>query len=80
MSYSFATPWTVARQAPLSMEFLRQHYWSELPFASAGDLPDPGIDPVSPAWQADPLPPGSHLGSPNTIVFILKSTIQVLPA
>ena len=79
MSYSFVTPWTIGCWAPLSMEFLRQDYWSELPFASAGDLPDPGIDSVSPAWQADPLPL-SHLGSPNTIVFIPKSTIQVLPA
>ena len=39
----FATPWAVARQAPLSMEFSRQEYWSGLPFLSAGDLPDPGI-------------------------------------
>ena len=39
----FATPWTVAHQAPLSMEFSRQEYWSGLPFSSPGDLPDPGI-------------------------------------
>ena len=45
----FATPWTVARQAPLSMEFSRQEYWNGLPFPSPGDLPDPGIKPVSPA-------------------------------
>ena len=44
-----ATPWTVALQAPLSMEFSRQDYWSGLPFPSPGDLPDPGIKPVSPA-------------------------------
>ena len=43
----FVTPWTVARQAPLSMEFLWQEHWSGLPFPSAGDLPDPGIEPVS---------------------------------
>ena len=43
----FVTPWTVARQAPLSMEFSRQEYWSELPCPSAGDLPTPGIEPVS---------------------------------
>ena len=43
----FATPWTVARQAPLSMGFSRQEYWSGLPFPSPGDLPDPGIKPVS---------------------------------
>ena len=48
----FATPWTVAHQAPLSMEFFKQEYWSGLPFPSPGDLPDPGIKPtflVSPA-------------------------------
>ena len=49
------TPWTVARQAPLSMEFSRQEYWSELPFPSPGDLPDPGIEPGSRALQADSL-------------------------
>ena len=41
----FMTPWTVARQAPLSMGFSRQEYWSELPFSSPGDLPNPGIEP-----------------------------------
>ena len=57
----FATPWTVARQAPLSMGFSRPEYWSGLPFPSPGDLPDPGIKPRSPALQADSLssePPG----------------------
>ena len=44
----FATPLTVAHQAPWSMEFSRQEYWSGLPFPSPGDLPDPGIDPGSP--------------------------------
>ena len=52
----FATPWTVARQAPLSMEFSRQEYWSGLPFASPSDLPYPGIKPRSPALEADALP------------------------
>ena len=50
------TPWTVARQAPLSMGFSRQEYWSELPFPSPGDLPGPGIEPGSPALQANSLP------------------------
>ena len=45
----FATPWTVAYWAPPSMEFSRQVYWSGLPFPSPGDLPDPGIEPRSPA-------------------------------
>ena len=52
----FATPWTVAYQAPLSMEFSRQEYWSGLPFPSPGDLPDLGIEPGSPSLQADSLP------------------------
>ena len=55
------TPWTVARQAPLSTGFPRQEYWSGLPFPSLGDLPDPGIKPGSLAFQADALtsePPG----------------------
>ena len=52
----FATPWTVAHQAPLSMRFSRQGYWSGLPFPSPGDLPDLGIEPGSPALQADSLP------------------------
>ena len=59
----FATPWIVAYQAPLSMGFSRQEYWSGLPFPSSGDLPDPGIEPWSPALQADALtsePPGKH--------------------
>ena len=47
------TPRTVAHQAPLSMEFSRQEYWSGLPFPSPGDLPDPGIEPGSPALQKD---------------------------
>ena len=51
-----ATPWTVAHWAPLSMEFSRQEYWSEEPFLSPGDLPNPGIKPWSPALQADSLP------------------------
>ena len=51
----FATPWTVACQALLSLEFSRQGYWCGLPFPSSGDLPDPGMEPGSPALQADSL-------------------------
>ena len=58
----FATPWTVAHQAPMSMGFSRLEYWSGLPFPSPGDLPNPGFEPRSPALQAaDTLlsePPG----------------------
>ena len=57
----FATPWTVAHQAPPSMGFSRKEYWSRLPFPSPGDLPNPGIEPRSLTLQADALtsePPG----------------------
>ena len=53
VSDSSATPWTVARHAPLSRGFSRQESWSGLPFPPPGDLPDPGIEPGSPAPQAD---------------------------
>ena len=68
----FATLWTVAHQAPLSMGFSRQEYWSGLPFPSPGDLPDPGIEPGSPALQSDALPsepPGTNVN---------KFTINIL--
>ena len=52
----FATPWTRARQAPLSMEFSRQEYWSGFPSPPPGDLPNPGIKPVSPALEGGFLP------------------------
>ena len=50
-----ATSWTVARQAPLSTGFPKQEYWSGLSFPSAGDLPDPRIEPGSPTLKADSL-------------------------
>ena len=67
----FSTPWTVTYQAPPSMGFSRQEYWSGLPFPSPGDLPNPGIEPGAPALQADALtsePPGKPFmteGSPH---------------
>ena len=60
----FVTPWTVALQAPLSMGFSRQEYWSGLPFPSPAVLHDPGIKPRSPTMEVDSLPL-SHLGSPS---------------
>ena len=66
----FATPWTIAYQAPPSMGFSRQEYWSGLPFPSPGDLPNPGIEPGSPALEADALtsePPGKPLRSRPTL-------------
>ena len=62
------TPWTIAYQTPLSMGFSRQEYCSGLPFPSPGDLPNPGIEPGSPALQADALPsepPGKSLHKDN---------------
>ena len=70
----FATPWTVACQAPLSMEFSRQEYWNGLPLPPAGNLPDPGIEPTSPAalaLQADSLPL-SHEESSMKLMLSLK--------
>ena len=67
----FVTPWTVARQAPLSMEFFRQEYWSELPFPSPGDLPNPRIKPMSP----DSLPL-QHLGTPIHCTKTLKDAVK----
>ena len=70
------TPWTVAHQAPPSMEFSRQEYWSGLPFPSPGDLPNPGIEPGSPALWADALssePPGNvRAGINNALSTIYK--------
>ena len=66
MSNSFVTPWTVACQAPLSMGFPRQEYWTGLPFPSPGDLPDPGIKSASPAWQVDSLQPEPQ-GKPHEL-------------
>ena len=70
-------PWTVAHQAPLSMGFSRQEYWSGLPFPSPGDLPDPGIEFRSPTLQADALtsaPPGKPLNT--RIQSLRKPTIE----
>ena len=67
----FATPWTVAYQAPQSMEFSRQEYWSGLLFPSPGDLPNPGIEPRFPGLQADALPsepPGKPIYRLSTII------------
>ena len=75
----YATPWTVARQAPLSMGFSRQEYWSGLPFPSLGDLPEPGIEPGSPTLQADALPsepPGNSRFSQIHVSININSNIE----
>ena len=65
----FATQWTVPRQAPLSMGFSRQEYWSGLPCTPPGDLPDPRIELESPALAGGffTTEPPSHLGSPHKL-------------
>ena len=73
----FATPWTVAHQAPPSMGFSRPEYWSGLLFPSPGDLPDPGVEPRSPALPADALtsePPGKVVDNLDT-----SSLFKLLP-
>ena len=72
-----ATPWSVAQQAPLSVEFSRQEYWSGELFPSPGDLPNPGIKPRSPALQADSSlsePPGKPLYTYTYHVFSIHSS------
>ena len=76
------TLWTVVHQAPLSMEFYRQEYWSGLPFPSLGDLPDPGTEPESPALQAYTLlsePPGKLKTPLGSEVLSLPQLISELP-
>ena len=85
MKSLFATPWTVAHQAPPSMPFSRQEYWSGLPFPSPGDLPDPGIEPRSPALQANAFtyePPGKNQTTAKTwwvktilTIYLIGSTV-----
>ena len=65
-------PWTIAHEAPLSMGFSRQEYWSGLPFLTAEALPNPGIEPVSPAWQTGSLPLAPP-GKPMLLLLLLLS-------
>ena len=77
----FAALWTVAHQAPPSMGFSRHKYWSRLPFPSPGDFPDPGIEPRSPALQADTLtsePPGKPQW--RSLTIIKKKKLSILSA
>ena len=67
------TPWVIVYQAPMSMEFARQRYWSGLPFPSPEDLPDPGIEPKSPALQAAALPSEPLLG------MLLEKSEEITP-
>ena len=75
----FATPWTVAGQAPLSLGFSGQEHWSGLPFPSPGDLPNPGIKPGSPRWQAESLP-SEPTGKPSNVYVSLLLSQVISPS
>ena len=76
----FATPWTVTHQAPLSLGFPRQEYWSGLPCPSPGDLPDPGTEPaplLSPALAGGCLPPGKPQAPPGQHEWLLSYQLRL---
>ena len=73
----FATPWTIAYQAPPFMQFPRQEYWSGLPFPSPGDLPNTGIKPRSPTLQADTLP-SEPPGKPRKTVKGIRNIFRFI--
>ena len=76
VSDSLRPPWTVFHQAPLSMEFSRQEYWSGLPFSSSGNFPNPGIEPRSPALLADSSP-SEPPGKPDDVLrFVFYSDVS----
>ena len=75
MSDSFVTPWVVACQAPLSMGFPRQEYWSGLPFPSPGDLPDPVTEPSSPELAGRSFTTG-HQGIPIYIWYHISNDYE----
>jgi len=72
---TLSTLWTIAYQAPPFMGFSRQESWSRLPFPSPGDLPNPGIEPQSPAMQADTLP-----SEPPRKPILSYATLKMFPA
>ena len=73
MSNYHETPWTLSHQAPLSMGFPRQEYWSGFSFPSPGDILDPGIEPTFPPWQADSLPISNQFYSSDQIRSVTQS-------
>ena len=79
VSDSFGTLWTVAHQAPLSMGFSREEYWNRSLFPSPGDLPNPGINPRSPALHADSLPAEPQEKPKNSGVDSLSLLQPIFP-
>ena len=84
VSDPFATPWTVALQAPLSVGFSRQEYWSGVPFPPPADLPNPGIEPGAPVLQADFFLPSEpwwvrekHKYSPHTPTYCQNKCLTI---
>ena len=73
----FATPWTIAHQAPLSKGLSQQEYWSGSPFSPPGDLPNPGIKPASPALAGGFFYHLNHPGSSNTIIHDVKNKTKI---
>ena len=74
----FATPWTIAYQAPLSMGFSRPEYWNGLSFPSPGNLPDPGVESMFPTLQADTLLSEPHfVGKVISLLFNMLSRLVI---
>ena len=78
VSNSLATPWTIACQPLLLMEFFRQGYWSRLPFLIPGDLPDPGIEPMSPASPAGGFFTTAPRAEPRTELVTVINVVSLL--
>ena len=75
----FGTPWTIAYQAPPSMEFSRQEYWSGWPFPSPRDLSNPGIKPRSPTLQPENLPSEPPMGSQEAVKIVQQVSFTQFP-
>ena len=79
MSNSFATPWTVSHQAPLSMGFLKQENWNGLPFPASSDLPNSGIEPIFPKSPAGGFFTTESLGKPTVEYYSAVKNNEIMP-